>query len=318
MVERPFLRSINIQMDVEYPERVEHFRPTTKSVGLISSMVQRPEGNSVFVVAPYGSGKSIASAYVGHLVENRPEAAETLRQVEDRLVGTDVNLAKMSRNAGSDHIAAVRSTVRTLGVNAHRPEIGHSRSDAAGETRRQARTIDALRVVDSRDIRGLLNVCMEKMAQSGRDRIVIVWDEFGRHLQGLVSEGRPEDLDVLQVLAEVVSRARAVPVSLGPSPPSLLAGLRHGLPAGLRREWAKIEGRFETLQYLDDSAELYELIGSLVREKRPEEPSAMDFGDIATAAKQVGLFPNLSTERLVPVLASAYPVLPTTLHLLHG
>ena len=317
MDEHRFLRSINIQFDVEYPERVKHFRPTTKSVGLISSMVQQREGNALFVVAPYGSGKSIASAYVGHLVENRPEAAEMLRRVEARLTGIDMDLAELSRQRRE-------RSKRGLFV----PLYGHLPSTPTGlkaaileamrrvKLGRQARTIDALRVVDSRDTRRLLSVCAEKMAQSGRDRIVIVWDEFGRHLQGLVSEGRPEELDVLQVLAEVVSRARTVPVSLVLLLHRSLLGYATGLTAGLRREWAKIEGRFETLQYLDDSVELYELIGSLVREKRIQEPGGIDFGRIAAEAKRVGLFPNLGAERLAPVLESAYPIAPATLHLL--
>ena len=317
MVDRPFLRSINIQLDVEYPERVEHFRPTTKSVGLISSMVQRPEGHALFVVAPYGSGKSIASAYVGHLVENRAEADEMLWRVEGRLTGIDADLAKLSRRR---RLRSVRGLFVPL--YGHLPSAPTALKEAILEAMRraklgrQARTIEGLRVTDARDIRRLLGVCTEKIAQSGRDRIVIVWDEFGRHLQGLVSEGRAEELDVLQVLAELVSRSSSVPVSLVLLLHRSLLGYATGLPAGLRREWAKIEGRFETLQYLDDSAELYELIGSLVRENRSQEPAGTDFGRIAAEAKRVGLFPSLSTERLVQVLASAHPLAPATLHLL--
>ena len=317
MVERSFLRSINVQLDVDYPERVEHFRPTTKSVGLVSSMVQRSEGNAVFVVAPYGSGKSIASAYAGHLVENRPDAAEVLRVVETRLSGINKGLAVLSRRRRAQsrrglfvplygHLSSAPAALKQAILEAmRRVKLG-----------RQARTIESLTVADARGIRGLLEVCSEKMVQSGRDRVVIVWDEFGRHLQGLVSEGRAEELDVLQVLAEVVSRTSSVPVSLVLLLHRSLLGYARGLPAGLRREWAKIEGRFETLQYLDDSAELYELIGSLVRENRSADPTGIDFGLMAAEASKLGLFPNLSASRLHPVLASAYPLSPVTLHLL--
>src|SRR5690606_33028263 len=38
------------------------------------------------------------------------------------------------------------------------------------------------------------------------DRIAIVWDEFGRHLEGLVMDGRSRDLDALQELSELVVR----------------------------------------------------------------------------------------------------------------
>ena len=317
MVERSFLRSINVQLDADYPERVEHFRPTTKSVGLISSVMEQVEGHALFVVAPYGSGKSITSAYIGHLVENRRAATDLLRRVEGRLTGIDADLAELSRRRRErsqhglfvplyGHLSSAPSALKEAILDAmRRAKLG-----------RQARTIDALRVEAAQDIRGLLRVGTEKMVQSGRDRIVIAWDEFGRHLQGLVSEGRPEELDVIQVLAEIASRTSTVPISLVLLLHRSLLGYAAGLPAGLRREWAKIEGRFETLQYLDDSAELYELIGSLVREHRSREPADTDFGQVAAEAKNVGLFPSLDVERLASVLASAYPLVPTTLHLL--
>ena len=317
MVKSSFLRSINIQLDVDHPERIEHFRPTSKSAGLISSLLQRQSGQSIFVIAPYGSGKSIATAYVGHLVDNRLEAGGMLRQVEDRLFGVNPDLAKMSRQ---------RRERRTQGLFV--PLYGHVSSasvalqdgilDAMRRAKlgRQARTIEGLRADTASDIPRLVRTCSEKMAQSGRDRIVIVWDEFGRHLQGLVSDGRPEELDVLQYLAEVASRPSPVPVSLVLLLHRSLLGYAAALPSGLRREWAKIEGRFETLQYLDDSTELYALIGSLVRENRTSNPGNTDFERMAVRAQEVGLFPNVAAKRLALALASAYPLSPATLFLL--
>ncbi|SVC67986.1 uncharacterized protein METZ01_LOCUS320840, partial [marine metagenome] len=33
------MRSINIEFDAEYPERIEHFFPTTKSIRLLKSIL---------------------------------------------------------------------------------------------------------------------------------------------------------------------------------------------------------------------------------------------------------------------------------------
>ena len=317
MTRHPFLRSINIQLDVEHAERVEHFHPTTKSVGLVSSIIQMAEGRALVVVAPYGSGKSIASAYIGHLVENRPNAVHALRRVEQRLVAVDVELAKQSRRRRErstrglfvplyGYLPSAPTAVKDNIVEAmRRVQLG-----------REARTIESLRVDDAHGLRRLLEVCTQKMVQSGRDRIVIIWDEFGRHLQGLVSDGRAEELDVLQVLAELASRSSRTPISLVVLLHRSLLGYATGLPVGLRREWAKIEGRFETLQYIDDSAELYELVGTLVSDNRIHEPVGTDYTRVATNAKNVGLFPSLDSDRLAAVLESAYPLAPTTLHLL--
>lgn len=317
MVKSSFLRSINLQLDVDHPERIEHFRPTSKSTELIASLLQQQLGQSVFVIAPYGSGKSIATAYLGHLIDNRLEAGEVLRQIEDRLSRVNPELATLSQQ---------RRERRTQGLFV--PLYGHVSSapmalqdgilDAMRRAKlgRQARTIESLRADSASDIPRLVGTCSEKMVQSGRDRIIIVWDEFGRHLQGLVSDGRPEELDVLQYLAEVASRPSQVPISLVLLLHRSLLGYAAALPSGLRREWAKIEGRFETVQYLDDSTELYEMIGSLVIESRTSDPGNTDFDCIAVRAQEVGLFPNVDARRLALALASAYPLSPAVLFLL--
>ena len=317
MRDSAFLRSINIQLDADHPERFKHFRPTSKSVRLLSALLEPRRGNAVFVVAPYGSGKSITTGYLGQLIENPANANDILRYIEPRLkkvsprLGRKAQYRRTRRAEGLfvplyGHVPSAPEALKTGILDAmRRMSLG-----------RQARTIDGVRARDASDILDLVDTCVRKLQASGRDRLLIVWDEFGRHLQGLVSEGRPEELDVLQVLAEIVSRSSAVPVSLVLLLHRSMLGYATGLPPGLRREWAKIEGRFETFQYLDDSTELYELIGSLVAEDRGREPEGVDFGERAVRAKQVGLFPEVEEGRLASVLAAAHPLAPATLYLL--
>jgi len=317
MVNNAFLRSINIQLDVGHPERLEHFRPTSKSVRLISSLLEEDGGSALFVVAPYGSGKSITASYVGELVENHASGEGVLEQVESRTISIDPTLAKKanSRRKGGTkglfvplygHVPSTPTALKEGILTAmRRCKLG-----------RQARSIERLEPKSGHDVFELISECSEKLEDSGFDRLVIVWDEFGRHLQGLIAEGRPEELDVLQVLAEVVSRTSSVPVSLVLLLHRSLLGYASGLPSGVRREWTKIEGRFETLQYVDDSNELYELVASLVEESRPSEPTDIDFAALGERARAVGLFPKLDDDRLAQVLAAAHPLEPSTLYLL--
>ncbi|HCO13442.1 MAG TPA: hypothetical protein DIT46_04630, partial [Gemmatimonadetes bacterium] len=318
MVKSAFLRSINIQLDVGHPERLQHFRPTSKSVRLISSLLKDDGGNALFVVAPYGSGKSLAAGYVGELVENRPAASDVLSDIGDRITSIDPKLAEASRRRQVEgtkglfvplygHVpSAPRALKEGILTGMKRIELG-----------REARPIKASEAETAHDLVKLISECSKKLDSKKCDRLVIVWDEFGRHLQGLISEGRSEELDVLQVLAEVVSRPSAVPVSLVLLLHRSLLGYASGLPSGVRREWAKIEGRFETLQYVDDSTELYELVGSLVEETRTvPKPTDIDFAALGRQAQEVGLFPDVKGSRLKGLLAAAYPLEPSTLYLL--
>lgn len=269
MVKQAFLRSINIQLDVGHPERFEHFRPTSKSVRLLAPLVRQHRGSALFVVAPYGSGKSITAGFAGELVENHPDSRGMLQDVGSRVESVDGELhgALNARliDGSRGLFVPLYGHLPTAPAALKEAILGAMRRCRLG---RQARTIEKLPAETTADLARLLDTATKKLADSGFDRLVIVWDEFGRHLQGLISEGRPEELDVLQVLAEVVHRTSQVPVSLALLLHRSLLGYAGGLPSGVRREWAKIEGRFETLQYLDDSNELHELIGSIVEESR--------------------------------------------------
>ncbi len=310
----PLLRSINIQLDMEHPERIAHFWPTAKSVGLVSSIARARAGHALFVVAPYGSGKSIAASYAGHLVNNEPGSTEALRRVEHRLAHVDPELAQWVRERREGGPRGLFVPLYGKASSAARAlQDGLASAFADG---RRARPVRRVSVATARDVDHLLRVSAERARAWKRDRIVLVWDEFGRHLQGLVSEGRPEELDVLQVLAEVVSRPSAVPVTLVLLLHRSLLGYAAALPSGARKEWAKIEGRFETLQYVDDSAELYELVGSLVGDVREAEPGRIDFGARAVSAKRAGLFSHMDVDRLERCLARAWPLTATTLYLL--
>ena len=317
MVDSPFLRSINIQLDVGHPERLEHFRPTSKSVRLVSSLLDEKSGRALFVVAPYGSGKSITAGYLGELVENRAEAASMLDLVGQRIEAVDPTtfaLASGRRERGTRGLfVPLYGHVPSAAVALKDGLLGAMRRCKLG---RQARALERVSAENTHDVFEVIASCSEKLEAAGFDRLIIVWDEFGRHLQGLISEGRPEELDVLQTLAEVVTRTSSLPVSLVLLLHRSLLGYAGGLPSGVRKEWAKIEGRFDTLQYIDDSSEMYELIGSLVRESRTGEPTEVDTASLAATAKEVGLFPEVVVHRLEGTLFDAYPLEPATLHLL--
>jgi len=176
MVQAAFLRSINIQLDAGHPERFEHFRPTSKSARLFSSLLLGKKrssvfekGNAIFVVAPYGSGKSITAGYLGYLVANCPEVAEMLGLVENRLTGVNPDLR--------EQVARRRTAQRwELFV----PLYGHASSAPAALRQglldamrraalgRQARTIAALDATRTDDIPAL--ACRSHSRKLGQRR----------------------------------------------------------------------------------------------------------------------------------------------------
>ena len=313
-----FLRSINIQYDAEYPNRIAHYQPTAKSVPLIKSLLGSEQDRAFFVVAPYGTGKSITATYLLHLVENRSDAAETLSAIADKLktVSPDLNKFAMERRNETE-----KGLV--LALQGYCENLGDSLKDAAlkgmGRMKlgRQARTIASMPCETIEQAIELLGVVRDKARAAGCDRVVILWDEFGRHIESLISEGRSAALSEIQLLAECVSRSIAIPVTLGLLLHQELLQYASNSPASVRAEWRKIEGRFQTIQYIDDSKEIYRLLSEVVSEQNrsnilPDEQVKSS----ALECKQLGLFSDFTVSELQSLLRRAYPLEPTTLYLL--
>ena len=313
-----FLRSINIQYDAEYPSRIAHYQPTAKSVPLIKSLLGFEQDRTFFVVAPYGTGKSITATYLLHLVENRRDAAETLSVVEDKLEVVSPDLSKFSKERRNG-----KGKGLVLALQGYCENLGESLKDAAlkgmGRLKlgRQARTIASMPCETIDQAIELLGAVRDKARSAGCDRVVILWDEFGRHIESLISEGRSAALSEIQLLAESVSRSVAIPVTLGLLLHQELLQYASHSPASVRAEWRKIEGRFQTIQYIDDSKEIYRLLSEVVSEQN--HPDALSDEQVklsAEACKKFGLFSDFTVSELQSLLRRAYPLEPTTLHLL--
>jgi hypothetical protein len=316
-----FLKSINLVFDADQPSRIEHFRPTTKCVSLIRAMTAQEDDRAFLIVAPYGTGKSLTAVYTLQLIENRPDASVVLRDIAGRLKSVSKELGGFAENRAKHAdrqgiVIALHGTCECLAAAVR---------DAAAESiqrlsdGRQSRFLQSMPAKTGQDAIAILNALKEKATEKGYDRIVIIWDEFGRHLESLVADGRGEALLELQLLAEFVSRSSDIPITLGLI---LHQGLLHyasNAPQGVRSDWKKIEGRFRTIQYVDDSKEIYRLVGEVMADRRGEkEPdiSKRKATDLAKAAQESGLFTDFAQCELSELLHAAFPLEPATLYLL--
>lgn len=311
-----FLRSINVRQDCEFPERIAHFRPTAKSISVIRALAGMEPDRAFLVVAPYGSGKSLAATYLLHLIENRDESIEVLETINSRLSPADAKLAEEAeeRREDGDQYGFV------LTLSGHQRSVAGAIKEAALDSLarlkmgRQARTIKNMRADKPEDAIRILETLRDKAESFSADRIAIVWDEFGQHVQTLITEGRSADLLIVQDLAEFVSRQEAPRFTLGLLMHQTLLRYAGNLPQTVRSEWAKIEGRFRTIQYVDDSREIYQLIADLV--DSPGVPRSVDLTKMARACQDYGILKDLPGNELESILERSYPLEPVTLYLL--
>ncbi len=243
-----FLRSVNIRLDAEAPDRLLHYRPTRRSAELLEVLAAEEGSESFLVTGPYGTGKSLVGALALHWVENRADSKELLREVGARLAIAHPRLAeattKRARSKRHGLVVALHGYVPDLAaalqeaVYKSLTRIGAGRK--AGGVRRRA-------IEDVADVLRLFEDLDTDAKGYGIDRVLVVWDEFGRHLEELVSRGRASELSDVQVLAEFFSRQENVSTRFAVVLHQNLQAYSARLPDSHRREWAQIEGRDHSL-----------------------------------------------------------------------
>lgn len=315
-----FLRSINLAYDADDPSRIIHFRPTTKCTVLLNALLGQQEDRAFLVVAPYGTGKSLTATYLLQLVENRRDASPVLKVLAERLAAVSPDLGQFAEQRRRSR---PKRGGPVLALHGYCPNLADSLKQAALESlRRQklgrrAAPLQKLPTKTPEDTIGVLRKLNDISQAAGCDRVVIIWDEFGRHLESLITEGRGHALSEVQLLAEYVARTPDVPTTLGLLLHQGLINYAANAPQTIRNEWTKIEGRFHSIQYVDDSKELYRLIADVMSERSAgSELTKRKATSLAKDCRALGLFPDFNQTELADLLHTAAPLEPITLHLL--
>ncbi len=298
-----FLKSISISEDLLVPSRATHYRPTKKSLDIVRAVLGEGNSQATSVIASYGSGKSLA-ALVGCLLVDANKAYKAdLAPVVQRLERVDADLA-----AASEMRLASKATGSVISLSGYVPDLPLALAKGLGLNK-------------PKSMEAALEAIARYLKRNSHDRLAIIWDEFGRHLERLVSTGRSEELFEVQQLAEWVVRRKA--------PIATLTVLLHQnfqrysgrLSQSGQNAWRKIEGRFDTLTIVEDSDEMYEFIAELVSEAAgPEADSSLakqNFTALAQQSSKAGFFPTFEDqEHLEGMLERAWPLTPSAFYLL--
>ncbi|WP_038052082.1 hypothetical protein [Thioalkalivibrio sp. ALJ1] len=319
----PFLRSINIVFDATEPERIGHYEPTSKAIAFLRGVSGITRERAFFVIAPYGTGKSVSASYLLQLVENRKDAKATLENIGERLRRVEPEFGEFAQ----ERLAQSEVHGIAVALEGSIRDIGHAVQNAAiaslNRIGMQGRA-SQLERMEAKGISGALAVldylkdnCTPSKSEPRQiDRVVLIWDEFGRHVEQLVRSNQPQRLAEIQTLAEYATRTQKLPITLGLLMHQGLLQYASGLSQSMLAEWRKVEGRFDPIQYVDDSKELYRLISKIVAAHKQETRSADTLdARIAESAIKVGLFTELEGE-LSELLEHASPLHPAALYIL--
>jgi len=316
-------RSINLDRDTDGAD-LAGYVPTGRAIDtlrrIFEGLVSSTGTHAWSITGPYGCGKSsfalLLDSLCGPVSRQRNAAAALLSDVAPDVVKVSGNLVESMNGAGLLRATTVAGIEPAAATIARALRRAASRRWPTKMPRAIHRAID---VVARQPDGGGLRALIETMA--GYAPVVIVIDEFGKNLEYHAADHYRE-LFVLQEIAEIFSGNCA-------TAPGGILTLQHlafedyatNLTTAARREWAKVQGRFEDISYVDAPDQVVRLIADTIHHapatrtmgRRLEEWGAR----VSKQAESLGLLEYLGDAGSIvrdcyplhPVAAAALPAL---------
>lgn len=272
-----FARSIRIERDAG-SAAIESYLPVARAIEVVRRLAVAFESssseNAISVTGPYGSGKSSLAVLLDALLGPSSESA---RRVADELLfnaAPDVyqSLDRARIEVGGDKsgfircfITARREPVGNTVCRAIHAGIGQFTPPARLKSRfaeadaRVAHMVEAMESAnpvrpDSHEIREVLGLLAEVAP------VVMLIDEFGKNLEAFADSASEADLFLLQELAEWSRGQSGSRFALLTMQHLAFDDYASGTTSAMRREWAKVQGRFEDVPFVDSPSQTRALI----------------------------------------------------------
>lgn len=317
------VRSANLEL--ADPTLLDSYVPTGRTLDVLDRWTRAMGGHArtraFSVTGPYGSGKSSLALFLAALVA--PSHSKDRELAENALHRTDQELFERLARArdvlgGRDH-----GFVRALATAERGPLVGSlARALLRGLDGMRpfdsavGRHVDRLRAVildpGAPDAAARFLGCLEETASS--HPVLLIIDELGQALQFAAEERRLGDFFLLQQVAERATGDVARPVFF-----FTLQHLSFGDYLGAigeveRREWGKVQGRFEDVPFLESHDQT---IGLIERTLQPVLNARGTDSVQRWADKAWAVLESLGLESFFPegrkTVAAVYPLHPVTL-----
>lgn len=312
-------RSVNLERDASRLD-LAGYVPTARAIDTLARVLEGLTADSGTrawsVTGPYGCGKSSFGLFLDGLLgpadDLRERAVRLLAGAAPELVDLTVALTEPTngviRATTVAAIEPVASTIaRALDRGAHRRWGAKPPRPVQQAIRRLAESAEPGAVISA----------VEVMASHAP--VLLVIDEFGKNLEHHAADA-PGKLFLLQELAELFSGTEGVRGGLLTLQHLAFEDYASNLSTSARREWAKVQGRFEDITFVDSPDQVVRLIADSIEHEPSTRAMATRlarWADCATAgAERLRLTAYLGSSDIVarcfpvhPVAAAALPTL---------
>jgi hypothetical protein len=324
-----YTRSINLERDIGSSGAISSYIPTSRALRT-SHRVAAAFGTGVAprawsLVGPYGSGKSSFALFLSALLQdpkndNTNLAVKVLKQADPELAKT---ITKHTRDSsgylrvmltGSPEALSKRLVVAlSETANAH---WSARRGKKPAVLQRLQSAIMSEKPLSANDVVSIVKDLQVQLRKTGSLGLVIVIDELGKFLEYEARHYGANDIYLLQSLAEHACAGGEVRLFLFVLLHQSFEQYAKGLGESLKREWSKIQGRFEEIPFIESAEQVMRILSVAFEQKLPVSPAR------ALAKRTKSISKSLSEQSALPaglaetdankLFEACYPLHPVT------
>jgi len=321
-----FSSSINLERDTAKGS-LSGYIPTGRALDVVRrlahGLADSSLGRSISITGPHGGGKSSLAVFIDCLVspnssKEYKDAIALLREFDSELAQYWIDSVKKLSGSSSGFYKAVATANREPIIVSLLRALQRATEEKNGPNSSLHKKINTLDIEGDIDPHTILSLVKELAKIKP---IIFVVDEFGKNLEAYVDSPAKGDPYILQALSELGQGSEALPIFIITLQHLSFDEYVQGTTVAQRREWAKIQGRFQDIPFIESALQSRRLVASVFTQKdssiKTRYKKWLDshkslinesgLGDIAKSSDTLSAFPlDPLTLAVLPPLCSRY------------
>lgn len=327
-----YTRSINLERDAGSLEVVKAYIPTSRALKLFGRVADgfnsalTPRAWSL--IGPYGSGKSSASVFLSHLLSSPglPPTQAALRNLKESAPELASLFRKEASNGNGFLKVLITGAPEPMGIKIVQGLFASAQQYFSNFSGRNPKVISDLEElskaesVSTSETIALIKDLQSALTIKGCKGIYIVIDELGKFLEFEARHYGANDIYMLQALAEHACKGDDCNLFLFVLLHQSFEQYAKGLGESLKNEWAKVQGRFEDVPFLESAEQVLRVVsaafsyGLTPKEERHLKSTIKDIVDVLQENEALPGAPDKKS--MMDLMSNCYPLHPVSAILL--
>lgn len=319
-----FKRSVHLERDFYSENSLNEYILTVTAREMLERIVSTLENDGASqawsITGPYGSGKSAFALYAAKLLGNSDDPttqhAKNLLENGDpslynRFISTNGNGNKPSPGFCPVLISGERAPLSLSLLRGL--ERGLTAANGTFPSKTHIEDIESLikktekgNIPTASEITDLYEAVTQQICAAGGSGLLLVVDELGKFLEYATQHPEQGDMFILQNLAELADRSKDTPLFLMTILHQAFESYAQRAAKSQREEWAKVQGRFEDVAFVEPTEQVLRLIGNAL-----ENRSEIEANQNLETPIELGLKPHqLEDKEFIQLLENCFPLHP--------